>query len=356
MKLSLPQWSSVSEVDKLLFTKHLGVMLKAGITLTEAIDVIMDQTKEGTFRKVLKGLASELKNGQTLERSLNRYPKVFDALYRSIVAIGEQSGTLETNLIYLAAQQERSYSFKRKVSGAMLYPAIVLVCMLIAGSGVALFVLPQLVDLFKSLSFDLPWSTKVLLWIATLMKSYGIWIISGGLLGILGLAMLVKTKYVKPHWQMFVLHWPVFGELVRKIEMAQFCRNFGVMLKSGLPISHALESCAQASKHAVYKNYITNLAAAVDRGQSLERELTPQKYPLVPLMVTKMIGVGEHTGKLDEVLLYLADFFEEDVDSQAKNLETVIEPVLLIIIAVGVAFLAFSIITPIYKFTGSIGR
>ncbi len=355
MATLLPNLNRVNTIDKLLFTKHMGVMLKSGIPLSETVEIIAQQSTNPYFKKVLFGIQKGLINGQTLKNSLSKYPHIFDTLYLSIIAIGEEAGTLETNLAYLAVQLQRSYDFRRKIQGAMLYPTIVLVTMLIAGTGISLFVLPQLVDLLTSLDVQLPLSTRILLAVATVMKLHGLLVVGVVFGSILLLMLIIRSKPVWPHWQKFMLHWPVFGLLWQQMAMAQFCRNLGIMLKSGLPISSALTSAVAAEKNPVYKSYISRLQSAVERGQSLTKELSSGTYPLVPLIVSKMIGVGETSGKLDEVLLYLADFFEEEVDTAAKNLEVVLEPLLLFVIALGVAFLAMSIISPIYKFTGSIG-
>lgn len=346
----------VSAVEKLLLTKHLAIMLKAGIPLTEAVNVVIAQTKNSAFKNLLTGIEANLRNGQTLEKSLSKYPKVFDPLYRSIVAIGEESGVLEKNLNYLASQLERTYEFRRKVQGALLYPVIVLLTMAIVGSGIALFVLPQLVELFQSLEVELPLSTKILLFVATAMKSHGV-IIIASFFGVIALFVLaVQTRLVKPVWQRFLLRLPVFGNLRQQMEMAMFCRNLGIMLRSGLPIAAALKSCGEATENLIYKAYVLGLEKAVNSGSTIENELSNGKYPLVPTMVTKMVGIGEKSGNLDEVLLYLADFFEEEVDHMTKSLSTILEPILLFVIALVVGFLALSIISPIYKFTGSVGN
>jgi type IV pilus assembly protein PilC len=355
MNLKLPKISRVNPVDKLLFTKHMGVMLKSGIPLPDTVEIIAQQSTNPYFKSVLLGVQQGLNNGQSLKNSLAKYPHIFDSLYLSIIAIGEESGTLESNLAFLATQLQRNYDFRRKIQGAMLYPSIVLATMILAGTGISLFVLPKLVDLLTSLEVDLPLSTRILLGFATLMKNHGLLVVGIAFGSVSLIYLLIRSKFIWPRWQRFMLSWPIFGQIWQQMEMAQFCRNLGIMLKSGLPISSALLSCVAAEKNEVYKSYIHSLHLAVERGQSISKELSSGHYPLIPLVVTKMIGVGETSGRLDEVLLYLADFFEEEVDTAAKNIEVVLEPILLFVIAIGVAFLAISIITPIYKFSGSIG-
>lgn len=346
----------VTFIDKLIFTKHLAVMVKAGIPLSEAITIARDQTKDEVFKKVLREVGDDVSNGQTLQKALAKHPKVFDPLYLSLVNIGEESGNLEQNLEYLAAQLQKGYEFKKKVQGAMLYPAFVIIVALILGGGIALFVLPQLVNLFSSLDADLPLTTKILLWVAQIMRDYG-WLIVIGVTALgIGFVSLTKTRLVKPFWHRFLLKIPILGKFLEAVQIATFCRNLGLVLKSGVPISRGLAIIRDSTENLIFRDYVQDLLKAVEKGKTIESELGSGRYPHVPLIVARMVGVGERTGKLDEILLYLGDLYESDVDTMAKNFPTILEPILLVAIAGMVAFLSFSIISPIYEFTASIHR
>jgi len=346
----------VTLLDKMLFTKHLSVMLKSGIPLDEAVISIRDQTKNPKFKEVLTDVVKEIQNGQPLEKALSRYPKVFDKLYLSLVAVGEKAGKLEENLEYLGSQQRKTYEFNKKVSGAMLYPKLVLAASFIMGGSMALFVLPQLFDLFTSLDVTLPLSTKILLFVANLMKHYGFFII-GGIIATGGVfSLLIRTKAIKPEWHKVILSFPKFGELNQNVELTNICRNLGIMLKSGLTITTALETQKDATENLVYKNYLERLKLAIEKGKKLSDEMISQKFSYIPSIVPKMISVGEGTGKLDEVFIYLGDFFEEEVDDATKNLSSTLEPILLLVIGAVVAFMALAIISPIYQLTGGIKR
>jgi type II secretory pathway component PulF len=346
--------NQVGFVDKLLFTKHLSVMIKSGIPLPEAIAILGDQAKNQAVKKILKALEAGVKNGQSLEKTLAKYPMVFDPLYINIVRIGEESGTLDENLDYLSKELSKGYEFRKKVKGAMMYPSLVLGTAGVIGGGISLFVLPQLVDLFRSLDVKLPWATQVLLTVAEIMKNYGVLIVIGLILVITAGYMAIQSKTVKPVWHRFILRLPAVGTFLQYVQVANFCRNLGMMLKSGLPISNALAACADAADNEVFKKYIEGIKKAVDQGSSIENTLTEGKYKYMPPIVYRMVGVGEKTGKLDETLLYLANFYEEEVDDMTKNLSSILEPAMLVLVAGMVAFLAFAIISPIYQFTGSI--
>ena len=344
----------VTFLDKLLFTKHLSVMVKSGIPLSEAIGVMETQTKKPIFKAILRDISNEVTSGQTLKKALSKYPKIFDPIYLNLISIGEESGNLEENLEYLADELQESYEFNKKVKSAMLYPEIILSVALVMGGGISIFVLPQLANLFSSLDTALPLSTRVLLWLSTTMQSYGL-IIVPAVFGVVFLfSLLVMTPKLKPLWQKFLLGLPIFGPFIRDSQTASICRNLGLMLKSGLPIVKALEAVETGTDNLIFRGYVHELIGTVKKGQPLEKELSSGRYKHFPLIVAKMVGVGEKTGKLDETLLYLGDFFADEVDSTAKNLPTVLEPVLLVVIAGIVLFLALAIIGPIYDLTGSV--
>ncbi|KKR81117.1 MAG: Type II secretion system protein [Candidatus Daviesbacteria bacterium GW2011_GWA1_41_61] len=343
-------------LDKLMFTRHLGVMLRSGIPLAEAISTLEEQTKGKSFQEVLHQILQQINNGQTLAKALSLYPHVFDSLYINLIEIGEKSGKLEENLDYLALHLSKNYEFRKKIQGAMLYPAIVLLSTLIIGLGLSFFVLPKLVDLFASLDVTLPLSTRILLFAAGTMKNYGVFIGLALTALFLLTSFLLQLPKIKPLWHVFLLKIPLFGGLLQNVELSTICRNLGIMLKSGLPITTTLEAESKALTNLVYREYLQNLLKSVDKGKTMEETLSAQKFSLIPHYMIKMIGVGEKTGKLEDTFIYLGDFFEEEVDNTTKNLANILEPVLLIIIGLVVAFVALAIISPIYELTGSIRR
>jgi len=346
----------VSLLDKLLFTKHLSVMIKSGITIAESIEVLSHQTKSDRLKHILDEVSKDIKNGQSLARSLSKHPKAFSDFYISLIDVGEESGTIDKNLDYLAKQLAKDYQLRKKIQGALLYPTIVVSAITIIGIGMSLFVLPKLVELFTSLDVKLPITTKILLYFANLMKNHGVFIIAGFVAAIFLLRILISLSFVRPKWDRITLSFPIFGTLFQNQQLSILCRNLGIMLKSGLPITKALEVEHKASENYVFKDYIEGIQKAVDKGKAIEDELTLGHYSKFSPIAVKMIGVGERTGKLDETFLYLGDFFEEEVDDTTKNLPVVLEPLLLLIIGLMVGFVALAIISPIYELTGAIKR
>jgi type II secretory pathway component PulF len=344
----------ISFVEKLLFTKHLLVMTKSGITIAEAVETIASETKSVKFRKILEDVNKNIRNGQPLAKSLGKHPKIFDQFFVSLIEIGEESGTLDTSLDYLAKQQTREYALRKKIQGALLYPAIVVTAITFVGIGMSLFVLPNLVDLFSSLDVKLPITTQILLFFAGLMKNHGIFIIAAFIASIFLFRIFVSLSFVKPIWHKFLLSLPIFGRLFQARELTLLCRNLGIMLKSGLPIRKALEVEYFACGNYVFKDYIRGIQKSVDKGKEISYELEKGNYSKFSPIAIKMIGVGEKTGQLDESFLYLSDFFDEEVDNIAKNLSVVLEPIILLVIGLMVGFVALAIISPIYELTGSI--
>ena len=242
MKISaqISLFNKVTFLEKLLFTKHLAVMVESGITISEAIAIINDQSKNPAFQELLTSVLKDINNGQSLEKALAKHPKVFDPFYINLIRIGEESGNLEKNLKYLAEQLKKNYDFDKKVHGALMYPAIILIITFIAGGAISLFVLPQLVDLFNSLDVKLPLSTKILLFIANSMKNYGYLIFGGIVLIVIGLRYLITIPKITYQWHRLLLVIPGIGVFIQDVQIAFFCRNLGVMLKSGLTVTTAL--------------------------------------------------------------------------------------------------------------------
>lgn len=346
--------NSIGFVDKVLLTKHLSIMIKNGIPLIEALNSIADQATNPKLKELLGHIAADIANGKTLTYAIEKHPDVFDPLYVSLISVGETSGNLENNLDYLAVYLRKQYEFKKKVKGALLYPVIVVTAATLVGAFASFYVLPQLIDLFESLDVELPLSTRILLFIARILKDYSIYILGGIALLVILLKFMLARPKIRRVYEQILFKLPVFGAFFQNIQLTFLCRNLGIMLKSGISITLALQTQYQGTTNLIYKEYVGNLQKSVDKGRSLFYELSHGHYTYIPKITTKMIGVGEETGNLDESLLYLADFFEDEVDSTTKNFTAILEPFLLIIIGIIVGFVAFSIISPIYGLVGNI--
>jgi type II secretory pathway component PulF len=346
----------VSHLEKLLFTRELAVLLKSGVPLGEALESLRDKSTRGALRQVIEALLLDIENGQPFSRALMRFPRVFNDLSVNLVRIGEASGTLKENLDFLARQEERAYTLKKKIEAILLYPMIVLTLALLLSAFISIFILPKLIRLFDSFHVTLPWTTEVLLALAHFMQAYGILFFATLFVTLLVARWIVTVTLVRPYWHALLLRLPIVGLLSRSIATAHFCRDVGTMLKSGLPVLEALEVEARVMENRAMARLVADLAQAVAEGRTLSQELTKKPYQVFPAIALKMIASGEKTGRLDETLLYLEEFFEAEVDRKIKNATVLLEPVLLLIIGGVVVFLALAILTPIYSLTGSIKR
>jgi type IV pilus assembly protein PilC len=348
-------WNRVSLVEKLLFTKHLAVMVKSGISLIEALETLESQVKSNYFKIILNRVEEEIKNGQSLATALGKYPRVFDQFYLSLIEVGEASGTLEANLEFLAKQLDKDYLLSKKIQGALMYPGLVLSMTVVMGSFISLFILPKLVDFFDAFEMELPVSTKILLGISLLMKNYGYWVIGGGLMLTGTIMWAIKQPSVKPYWHKMMLKLPLVGVMISYGQLSRFSRNLGTLLKSGIPVMRGLEITAETLSNIQYRSRVVELVEEANKGKGIGETMRTRKYKEFPALVAQMVGVGEKTGKLDQTLLYLSDFYDEEIDGVSKNLSTVLEPILLLVIGLAVGFIALAIISPIYGLTGKVG-
>src|SRR5258708_31736380 len=343
-------------VDKLFFTKHLAVMIRSGITIGEAITIVREQSTNPAFKTLLTSVVTDINNGQSFEAALAKHPNVFDQFYLNLIHIGEESGNLEKNLEYLAVQLRKSYDFKKKIQETLLYPEIILITAIIAGGAISLFVLPKLVDLFSSLDVVLPLSTKILLFVANMMKHYGYFIFGGIIVLFILFRLFIRIPKIMFFWHKILLSLPIVGTFLKNIEIASMCRNISIMLKSGLPITTVLQAQYKATTNLVFRNYLKQVAEDVEKGQPISRKLSSKSFTYIPPLVAKMVSVGEKTGKLDESFAYLVDFYSDEVNEYSKTLPTVIEPIVLIFLGGVVAFVSLAIISPIYQLTSGIHR
>jgi len=353
-------FGGVSLVDKLLFVKHLGTMLQAGIDVTEALEVVADQTESKKFKSILRGMLSDVRSGKSLAASLSRYPKIFDQLYINIIKVGEESGTLEENLNYLAKEMENRMELRRNIRSAAFYPAIVL--MATGGLGVVLayFVLPRITKLFGSLDVELPASTKFLLWVSTTVENHGVLLAIGSVAFFVFFSFLTRQNFFKPFWHGLLIHMPIIGNIIMHYNLALIHRTMGTLLKSGLTINRSLEITILTTANVIYQKRLKMALPEIEKGKKLSDSLVALQHrsskTLFPLLAIKMIGVGEKSGRLDESLSYLSSYFEKEVSQTTKNLTTILEPLLLITVGLVVGFIAISVISPIYQLTGQFRR
>lgn len=337
-----------------ILAKQLAVMLRAGLTLQESLLIARDSSR-GKLKSCIDAVSSSISAGQKLSHAMSEYPRIFSPLFINAVRAGETSGTLVENFEQLAVQLQKEKELASKIKGAMIYPVVVLIAALLLGAGLAFFVLPQITPLFERLNVDLPITTKVIIWISKQIQTNGTAIAIGSFLGIFGFALLIRQRFMRPITHGILLRMPVISSLTRNANLARFCRTLGTLLGSGLNIDEALLILQDTMGNYYYRNAVRSAARLTTQGTKLSRNLQDHEW-IFPKLVIRMIGVGEESGKLQEALLFLADYYEDELDTSTKSLSIAIEPLLLIFIGLAVGFLALSIITPIYEITGNVKR
>ena len=342
----------ISSVDVVTVVQNFSMMLESGLTVTEAIEVIADQSK-GKLKTILLKIQKEIQAGETLGDALSRTKGIFSPVVVSSVKIGENSGTLASNLQFVAGQMEKDLALKRNIQGAMLYPSIVLGATTILGLALATFVLPQMAGIFSSLDVKLPFTTRVIIWLAHIFQQYGMILSPSILIGLVGLVYTLRRKFMQPFTHTVILHLPFLNGFIHDVNRARFCRMLGTMLDSGVPIQEALLIQSEALPNLVYKNSAKRMCLLIDSGESFSAIV--ERFPhLYPIMIQRILSVGEKSGNLSKALLYLARFYEQKVEIQAKNISSIIEPLLLLFVGLCVGFIALAIFTPIYSITNGL--
>lgn len=341
------------EEEKMLFAQHLSLMIKGGVSLTEAIAILKGEVKSGSFKKAVEDVLKRVSAGEKFAKAMSFHPRIFDKFYQNIVRVGEESGSLEENLKYLAQKLQKDVEMAKKVSAALIYPGIIISLALIIIFVVAFFVLPKITGLFQALQIPLPFATRLLISSISLFKNY--WILGAAvIILIIFLAkILAKIKAVKFFLDRVSLALPVFGRIFENFNLAYFSRNFYALLKSGIPLMDALSILSETAPNQVYAKNLLKIKMRVERGEKISQglKLFPKDFPPI---FSEMVLVGERSGTLEESFSYLSDYHEKETDQILKNLSSLIEPVLMILIGIFVGFVAIAIITPVYQFTGQL--
>lgn len=339
----------VGGVDIAPFTRQLHTMISAGLPLTDSLVILEKQTKNPVFAQAISQIIADVEGGATLSSSLSKYPKIFDVVYIKLIEAGETGGVLDKILAKLADTLEKDKEFRSKTKGALVYPAIVLVVMVIVMIVMMIFVIPKLKDLYSEIGVSLPLATRILIGVSSFMVNFWWLLLIFLALAVFGINFLIKIPKVSKFISEVYLQLPVWGKIKKTLILAQFTRTFGLLIGSGIPIIPALKVVAGLLSNPAYKEGIELAIGKVERGSPLYQPLMVST--VFPPIVGQMLRVGEETGKLDEVLLRLSVYFENEAEHLIANLTTALEPMILVILGLGVGALVFSIIMPIYNLT-----
>ena len=346
----------LSVKEQAFFVKRLSFLIKASIPILEGLSMVSEQTVSKGYSRVLKSVVKDVSNGTSLAKSLSKFPRIFGDFGINIIKVGESSGTLSQNLDYLADELHKRQALRNKITGALVYPAVITVATLGITGFLILYLFPKIMPVFSSLNMELPLSTKIVIAVSGFLQQWGLWFIVGVFaFGALSTFLINRFPKVRMAYDRMMLSLPVFGVMFRYYNLANMNRTLGLLLKSGITLAEALPLTADTTANTVYKRELRLMAAAANRGEQLSGHLKKHRG-LFPDLMPQMIAIGERSGSLSNTLVYLSGLYEAEVDDFTKNLSSLIEPALMIIMGVLVGFTAISIITPIYGITQNLSR
>lgn len=349
---SINIFNRVSAEERAFIARQLAVMLDAGLPLIQAVRSLSEQTTNPVVHQALTQVGDDLENGYSLSDAAKKHPKIFNHVFIQVVAAGEASGKLDVGLNLLADELERDYGFRSRIIGSMLYPAFIVVAMFVVGIIMVTKIVPALEGVFAESNVALPWTTQLVVTVTNSLIAYWYAYIAAVAVIIYLFIRITSTNDGRRALNTFLFKIPVLGSLYKNLEMARFTRILGIMIGAGVPIIQAIDAVALVLDSVVFREALVAVARDVERGSPISQALV--KYPDIPTTVTEMVAVGERTGKLEQVLAKLADFYETQTNQASKNFASLIEPIVFVIVGLGVAFLVFSIIVPIYNLSGVI--
>ncbi len=348
LKVKLPQ--------KIFFTENLRVMIKAGLSLTEALRTLALQTEQKGFKAVILELNNDVEQGKSLSQALSRFTNLFEPIFINMIAAGEVSGTLEKTLEQLTVQMRKDYDLISKVKGAMTYPIVILTATVFIGIGMMIFVVPQILSIFEEMgNVELPLPTRILIGATNIMKHDWPFLIIGTVGLVWAFLWATKRPLGKRIWHKILLSMPIIGPIIQKINLARFTRTLSALLRTDIPIVQGLTITSDIVRNIYYHDACLAMAEAVKKGETISHVLE-QSPKLFPPLVVQMTAVGERAGTVDQMLEEIAEFFEKQVDQIMGSLSSIIEPILIIFLGGAVGGIALAIITPIYSLTTQFGQ
>ena len=341
-------FGGVKTHQKIIFAKNLGSMIEAGLPVTRALEVMGRQSRSKSFKKLVANIEEDVSHGITLSDSMKKYPKVFSSLFISMVKAGEESGTVSTSLAMVASQMEKSYVLLKKVRGALIYPAVIISVMIVISVLMLIFMVPTLTATFEGIGVKLPLSTRILIALSDFLVENTLLVLALAL-GLVASALIFFRSVVgKSILDSFSLRLPVIGQIIREVQSARTARTLSSLLSAGVEIVVALDVTIDVLQNHLYKDALKRARVAIEKGEAMSAVFS-EYANLYPLFVSEMVLVGEETGKIADMLVNVANYYENEVDQKTKDLSTIIEPVLMIIIGIGVGFFAISMLAPTYS-------
>ncbi len=345
--LNIEFLQGVKPKEMVFLSRQLSVMVSAGLPLVQALEVLSEQSDKRFIKDVLQKVADDVREGRRFSVALAQFPKVFDDFYINMVRAGETAGKLDEVLNYLADQKEKNYDLMSKIKGAMIYPAFIVAAVIGVMILMMVFVIPQLTGVLEEAGVDLPLPTRILIGVSTFFSSNFVLILILTVLAVIGFIAWIKTDQGKKIWDKILLKLPIFGDLFEEIYLVRFTRSLSTLIIGGIPISSALKIVAKVVGNSVFKKTIMGAVVDVEEGRSISSSF--QGAPHIPSMLSQLLSVGERTGRLDEVLEKISDFYSREVQNTLSKLVTLLEPMIIIFLGVVVGGMVAAIVLPMYQ-------
>lgn len=332
-----------------VFTRQFSVMLRSGISPVEAMRAQVVQTNNSDFREKILTMTESVEGGGALSQAFSLYPKIFSSFFVNIVRSGEATGKVAESLDYLADHLEREYNLHQQIKGAMIYPAFIIVVFLGAFFLIVFFVIPKLTEVFEGFGGEIPLLTRLIISVSEFTRKGGWILIFVVFAGLFFLPQYFKrSKEKREFYDKIILKLPILGDFNKKVYLTRFSENLSVLIKAGLPITQALKVTGDIIENVVYKKIINEAQEKVARGEKISSVFN--RYPeQIPFFVSQMISTGEETGKLDETLMNIVEFYRQEVERTTENLTSILEPILIAVLGLGIGILAISIFIPLFR-------
>ncbi len=350
-QVSLKFFNQVTAKDLVIFSRQLAVMSSATVPLLESLRILIKQTENDILRMIISDVGDEVEGGAKLSTALGKYPDTFSDFYINMIKSGETSGRLDESLNYLADEAEKNHELSSKIRGAMIYPAFIIGGLFIVGFVMMVFVLPKLTTILQDSKTKLPFSTELLIATSNFMQHQWWLLIILILALVVAIRLVVRNPTGKLIWHRLQLRLPIFGQIYRKIYIVRFTRSLGTLLQGGVPLTRSLEVVAGVVGNAVFKDLINQTIHQVEEGNSVSTVFLESS--IMPAMVSQMMVVGEKTGRLEEILQRLSNFYSKEVETLVTNLVTLVEPLIMIVLGLAVGVMVSAIILPLYNLAGS---
>jgi type IV pilus assembly protein PilC len=338
--------------DVVIMSRQIATLFEAQVSALKAFTLLAGNTENVKLANTLTKVADDLQSGVSIADSLAKYPDIFSDFYVNMVRSGEETGKLMDVFSYLADYLDRQYRLTTKTRNALIYPAFVISIFILVMSLMFVFIIPKLSDIIKESGQDIPFYTKIVMWLSDVLLHYGIFILLGVIIGVVYLYKLTRTDNGKTYLDRMKITIPIFRTVFRKLYLSRMADNLDTMLTSGIPIVRAIDITSAVVGNSIYQNILKETSEAVKAGSLLSDALA--KHPEIPAMMSQMIKVGEETGALGKILKTVGRFYSREAEEAVDTLVTLIEPIMIVVLGLGVGTLLASVLMPIYNIAGGI--